>query len=100
MTIDDLVGKYAWVKEIEAWTVSVMRPRPVAEVLRIYGGDEAEPIGEVTFVDAERHRVVDELFVQVLEFDEYTVTLENNGYSGALPEIARRCSAGGGWFYS
>jgi hypothetical protein len=104
MELDALIGKYTWVKEIEAWTVSVMPRRPVEEVVQIYGRDQAEPMGELAFADMEHHRGSDlrrvEPFVQVLHHDEHTVTLENAGWSGSLPEIARRCSAGGGWFFS
>lgn len=104
MTLDALVGKYAWVNDIEGWTVSVMRRRPVDEVVQIYGGGEATPMGELVFADMDRHRGPDlsrvELFVQVLACGEHTVTLEHNGWSGAFPEIARRCSAGDAWFFS
>lgn len=104
MEFEALLGKYAWVDEIEGWTVAVMRRRHIGDVVRIYGAGEAEPIGESTFVGMDEHRGPDldrlELFVQVLELGEHTVTLEHNGWSGAFPEIARRCSADGGWFFS
>jgi hypothetical protein len=45
MTLDALVGKYAWVNRIEGWTVAVMRRLPVGEVVRIYGGGRAEAAG-------------------------------------------------------
>lgn len=103
MDIDALISKYAWVNEIEGWTVSVMRRRSIEEVGLIYGRDEAEPMGELAFADMDQHRGPDlggvELFVQVLVRDEHTVTLEHNGWSGSFPEIARRCSAGGGWSF-
>jgi hypothetical protein len=102
MTLDALIGKYAWVNRIEGWTVSVMRRRPVDEVVRIYGGGHAESMGELPFADTDRHRGPDlgrvELFLQVLTRDEHTVTFEHNGWSGSFPEIARRCSEGGGFF--
>jgi len=104
MVPDSLVGKYAWADEIEGWTVAVMRRRPVDEVVAIYGGDPSNPIGDVAFADMNDHRNVDtdelELFVQVLTYGEHTVTIEQHGWSGALPEIARRTSADSGWFFS
>ncbi|MFC4851928.1 DUF6461 domain-containing protein [Actinophytocola glycyrrhizae] len=104
MSVDALVGNYSWVNEIEGWTVSVMRSRPTAEVIRVYGRDQEVPLGDVPFADMDRHRGPDtgavELFVQVVRHEQCTVTLEHNGWSGALPEIARRCSADGGWFFS
>lgn len=104
MRLDALTGKYTWVKEIEAWTVSVMRWRRIEEVVQIYGRGQAEPLGHLTFTDVDQHRGPDtsriELFVQVFEYGEHTITLENNGWSGSCPEIARRCSAGGGTFFS
>ncbi|MFL6119095.1 hypothetical protein [Actinophytocola sp.] len=103
MALDALVGKYAWVNRIEGWTVAVMQRRSVDEVVRIYGGGRGEPMGELAFVDMDRHRGPDpggvELFVQVVTGAEFTATLEHNGWSGSFPEIARRCSAGGGWSY-
>lgn len=104
MAREDLLGRYAWVNEIEGWTVSVMGRRPVDEVVRIYGGGHAEPVGTVSFVATDERRGPDldrvELFVQVFQAGEHTVTLEHNGWSGAFPEVARRCSADGGSFFS
>jgi len=104
MGFEALIGKYAWVDEIEGWTVSVMRRRPADELAEIYGRGQDEPLGDVAFVDVDRHRGPDtsavELFVQVAQRGEHSVTLERNGWSGAFPEIARRCSADGGWFFS
>lgn len=104
MGFEALLGTYAWVNEIDGWTVAVMRRRPIADVVRIYGAGEAEPMGESTFAATDGLRGPDldrlELFVQVLEHGEHTVALEHNGWSGAFPEIARRCSADGGWFFS
>lgn len=104
MTLDALVSRYAWVNEIEGWTVAAMRRRPIEDVVRIYGGDDAVPVGDAVFVTMDEYRGPDldrlEPFVQVLPVGEHTVTLEHNGYSGALPEIARRCSTRGGSFFS
>jgi hypothetical protein len=104
MGLETTRGKYAWVDDIEGWTVSVMRRRPTDDVSQIFGRGGAVPLGGVAFADVERHRGSDtsavELFVQVAQRDEHTVTLERNGWSGAFPEIARRCSVDGGWFFS
>jgi hypothetical protein len=102
--LDALRRKYVWVNGIEGWTVAVMRRRPVDEVVRIYGGADSELMGELAFIDVDRYRDPDishvEFFVQILECAGHTVTLEHNGFSGAFPEIARRCSAAAGWFFS
>ena len=103
MGFEALLGKYAWVNEIEGWTVSVMRRRPTEDVVQIYGRGDAEPMGELAFAAMDEHRGPEldrvELFVQVFRHEEHTVTLEHHGWSGSFPEIARRCSAGG-WFFS
>lgn len=102
--LDALTGKYVWVNAIEGWTVAVMRRQSLEELIQGYGRGQAEPMGELTFVDMDQHRSTNidhvEFFVQVLVRGEHTVTLENNGFSGAFPEIARRCSTGGGSFFS
>ncbi len=104
MAVDALVGKYAWVNDIEGWTVSVMRSRPTDELVRIFGRGQEVPLGDLPFADMDRHRGPDtsavELFVQVAQLDAHSVTLEHNGWSGAFPEIARRCSSDDGWFFS
>jgi hypothetical protein len=100
----ELIDKYAWVNEIEAWTVSVVDGRQMDDVIRIYGGDPSTSIGEFTFagVDDQRGPQLDhlEFYVQPLSLGERVVTIEHNGWSGSLPEIARRCSANGGRFFS
>lgn len=100
MVPEELIDKYTWVDEIEGWTVAAIRGRTLDEVVRIYGGDLAAPMGEFAFADLDEQRSPRtddlELFVQVLRHGEYVVTLEQHGWSGALPEIARRCSSGGG----
>ncbi len=102
MTLDALAGTYDWVNAIEGWTVAVTGRRPVDEVVGIYGGEDAVPVGEVAFVDTDTLRGAEldrvELFVQVLDLGDHTVTLEHNGFTGAFPEVARRCSVGGSFF--
>ena len=106
MVPDDLIHKYDWVKDpkLEAWTVAVVERRTVDEVLRIYGGDPTAPVREFTFygIDEYRGPQFDHLdfYVHIFRHGDHVVAIENNGWSGSLPEIARRCSADGGHFFS
>jgi hypothetical protein len=104
MGFEALIDNYVWVDAIEGWTVSVMGPRRTDELVRIFGRGQAVPLGEVACTDVDRLRGPDtgavEPFLQVAQFNEYTVAFERDGWSGAFPEIARRCSAAGGWFFS
>lgn len=100
----DLIAKYGWLAEYPdlAWTVAVIKGRTADEVVRIYGGDPSQPIGELTFEEA---WVAESDFgqyfhLQTLVVDDQVLAIENNGWSGSLPEIARRCSAAGGQFMS
>jgi hypothetical protein len=99
-----LIDKYAWVNEIEAWTVSVVEGRRMDDVIRTFGGDPAAPVGEFTFagVNEQRGPQFDhlEFYVQLLSVGECVVAIEHTGWSGSLPEIARRCSTNGGRFFS
>lgn len=101
---DESFRDLGWVDGIEAWTVAVVRGRAADEVVRIYGGDPARPAGEATFaeVDAWRAEDADDVafYLGILVLDDVVVAIENDGYGGAFPEIARRCSAGGGAFFS
>lgn len=104
MVPTDLIDKYRWVDDIEAWTVSVISGRGWEDVVRLHGGDPTAPVGDLTFagVDERRGPQTDhlEFYVQVLVHGDAVVTFEHNGWSGSLPEIARRCSVGGGRFFS
>ncbi|XVV02480.1 DUF6461 domain-containing protein [Actinosynnema sp. CA-248983] len=101
---ESLAAKYAWVDQIEAWTVAVVRGCAADEVLRIYGGDLASSVGDYPFAqmaDLQGDGVADLKFhAQLLDVAGRVVVIENNGWSGSLPEIARRCSADGGEFFS
>jgi len=103
----DLIDKYTWaadVTRLEAGTMAVIDGRNLPDVLRIYGGDPDAPVGELTFAGVDEHRgpQLDHLdfYVQMFMHGECVVAIENNGYSGSFPEIARRCSADGGRFFS
>jgi hypothetical protein len=103
--LKDMIDKYAWVNDIEAWTVAVVSGQPADEVVRIYGGDPASPVGDYFFAqarDLQGGAYPDPLrfHLQVLSHGDHVVALENNGWSGSVPEIARRCSAHGGHFFS
>jgi hypothetical protein len=104
MIPDDLVRRYEWVRGIEAWTIAVVHGRTVGDVVEAYGGNPTSPIGELTFAGVEEHRGPDmdhlDFYLQVLEHGGQVVAIENNGYSGAFPEIARRCARGRGRFFS
>jgi uncharacterized protein (UPF0248 family) len=98
-----LSRKYAWADEDDiSWTVAVIADRTEADVVRIYGGDPGEKVGEFAFDDA---WVPEEDFgryfhLQVLTAGRNTVAIEPNGLTGKQPEIARRASADGGSFFS
>jgi hypothetical protein len=99
----DLMEKYAWTSDVEAWTVAVVEARPAQDVIRIYGGDPADPVGEYYFAQArDLQGGSDSLkfHVQTIELDNHIVAIENNGWTGSVPEIARRCSEHNGRFFS
>ncbi|MFB6726122.1 hypothetical protein ACFCV3_38480 [Kribbella sp. NPDC056345] len=91
---------YAWTHSIEAWTVAVTN-RPDL-VLEAYG---AEPLldhrtfGEAGALQADAYPAL--LFHgQLRDHGAQVVVLESNGWTGSVPEVARRCSAAGGHFFS
>lgn len=100
----ETVRKYLWVNDIEAWTVAVISGPAAREVIRIYGGDPAEPMIGLRFAELDDLRVRSDdairFHLQVTSRAGVVVAVENDGYSGAFPEIARRCSANGGSFMS
>jgi hypothetical protein len=105
MAPDDMIGKYNWVKEttLEAWTVAVIERRGIDKVLQTYGADRDRPTGELTFSDIDElrdNKTEIQFYVQVVSRGEHAIAIENDGYTGSLPEVARRCSAGGGRFFS
>lgn len=98
------IEKYSWANEIEAWTVAAVKGRTVDEVISIYGGDSADPIGTYHFAQMFDLQGDDpynlKFHVQTFNRPPYVVVIENNGWSGSVPEIARRCSADDGQFFS
>lgn len=100
--IDDdvraLAARYAWVDEVDAWTVAVVEGVSAIDVVRHYGGDPDAPIGDQFFWQMDLVR--EQLHLQVVDLGSAVVALENRGRVGSHPETARRCSADGGSFFS
>src|SRR6266545_2181684 len=105
LKLEELIDKYAWANDIEAWTVAAVEGRSASDVIRTYGGDPDNPIGDCHFAqlfdllgpgEPEPLR----FHMQVLTHGEFVVAIEDSGYSGNVPEIARRCSVDGGRFFS
>ena len=85
--------------------MAVVEGRTADDVLCIYGGDPNNSIGEFTFAQLSHMKGRGEPypieFNVILPYvDQHVVAVENDGYSGSIPEIARRCSANGGRFFS
>lgn len=105
----DQVRMFAWAESLAldlVWTATVAEGRSVAEVVRAFGGDPASSEGMMTFREAEAEvqrtaREFGEFFLfHVFDHGRHVVALENNGYSGAFPEVARRASPRGGRYFS
>lgn len=99
-----LIDKYAWIKAYDtlSWTASVIRGRSEPDVVSIYGGDPAQPLEPRPFEDA---LIPDEdfgtwFYLQTVSTGTAVVAIENNGWTGTVPEIARRASVNGGQFFS
>ncbi|MEV6717268.1 DUF6461 domain-containing protein [Lentzea sp. NPDC051208] len=98
----ELIDRYQWVQQLDVvMTFAVIRGRGADEVVRIYGGDP-EQRQLMTTVEAEDAGLDDgdDFYFQVFGHQDAVVALENNGWSGTVPEIARRASAGVGHFFS
>lgn len=98
----ELSEKYDWIKHLDVvLTLSVVSGRTVDEVVGIYGGNAAEP-KLMTTVEAEDAALDDEghAYVQGFEHKSTAILLENNSWTGTVPEIARRASANEAHFIS
>lgn len=101
----DLISKYAWADEDDdlVLTLGVFLPGSIAKATSTYGA-ETQDIDILTHYDA---------WVPQEDFGSYfrvqivralgsvsgpVVAIEPNGWTGAVPEIARRASEGGGFF--
>jgi hypothetical protein len=102
--VRDLAQKYRWFDTAHdlSWTVSIVEGRHADDVVRAYGGDPMRPVGHRTYRDAtvpvqEFGRY---FHVQVRTEGRHVVAIENNGWTGKFPEIARRVSRGSARFFS
>lgn len=100
-----LIDRYRWVDDPDldlAWTVATITGRTADEVVQTYGGDPADPVGELTYEGAGvPYDDFGKYFhLQILVPDGHVVAIENNGWSGTLPETGRRASANGAAFFS
>lgn len=101
----ELRAKYAWADEDDdlAWTVGVFDRFAADAILAFYGARSGDQLGDMTFDDAMalRNEHFDEYaVVQIKTHQKYGVAIEPNGWTGNMPEIARRASASGGHFFS
>lgn len=98
----ELIDRYRWAQQLDVvMTFAVIQGRSVDEVVRIYGGDPAQS-QLMTTIEAEDAGLDDgdDFYFQVFEHQDAVVALESNGWSGTVPEIARRASADEGHFFS
>ncbi|SDD70631.1 DUF6461 domain-containing protein [Actinokineospora iranica] len=100
----DLMSKYGWVDTAYdlALTVAVIEGSTTDELVSVYGGKPGEPVGLLSFAESE---VPEQDFghyftLRVRERGSHLIAVENNGWSGSVPEIARRASHNGGRFFS
>ncbi|MGX7824521.1 DUF6461 domain-containing protein [Actinokineospora sp. 24-640] len=93
----ELIGRYDWVRGLDiVLTFAVVVGSSADDVVRVYGGDPAERLS-LTMAEAEDAALDDEggFYFQVFQHGTSVVAVENNGWSGTVPEVARRASAGG-----
>ncbi len=100
----DLIEKYDWADDPGldlALTVAVVERCARDRVIEVYGGQPMSPVGALTFDEAlvPKSDFGKYFQIQVLERDRHVMVVENNGWSGSVPEIARRASADGGRFF-
>lgn len=99
-----VTDKYSWIGQDYdlVWTVAVIDDVAGPEVLRAYGADPEQQPQMLTFRQA---GVPEEdfgtyFYLQLLSHAGRVVAIENNGWSGDVPEIARRATKSGGRFFS
>jgi hypothetical protein len=100
--VRELIDRYKWVQQLDVvMTFAVIRGRTVDDVVRVYGGNPTNS-QLMTTVEAEDAGLDDgdDFYVQLFEHQGAVVALENNGWSGTVPEIARRASGDEGYFFS
>lgn len=98
-----LIERYSWIERLDVvMTVAVIQGRTEQEVVSVYGGDPSRS-AMMTFSEAEdagSEEFGEYFHCQVFSHGHDVVALENNGWSGSIPEIARRASEDGGRFFS
>lgn len=93
----DLIDRYHWVQRLDiVLTFAVVTGSTEGDIVRVYGGDPEKRLA-LTMTEAEDAALDDggASYFQVMTHGASVVALENNGWSGTVPEIARRASAGG-----
>ncbi|WP_133847454.1 DUF6461 domain-containing protein [Labedaea rhizosphaerae] len=97
------MAKYAWIEEEQglAWTIAVTNGVLASNVVRAHGGDPDIRMGTRTF---EQSAVPADEFGQyfclrILAAPGFVAMTENNGWSGKVPEIARRVTRQGGRYF-
>src|ERR1044072_7824146 len=94
----ELIDTYAWADEDPdlVLTLAVVSGTSERELVSVYGGAGVEATS-MRFVDAGvAHGDIGSWFsVQVVADGAFTVALEQTGWVGDRPEIARRASRGG-----
>ncbi|MCF2528102.1 DUF6461 domain-containing protein [Yinghuangia soli] len=103
--LDTLVERYRWAEQdgLVALTITVVSGRSEDDVVRAFGGGGA-PRRIMTFRQIGDILALPEAGsfhpMLIVSTDSCVVTIENTGYHGSIPEIARRASADGGRFFS
>ena len=98
------VAKYAWIEAEQglAWTLAVSTGVLASNVVRAYGGDPDIRMGTSTFessaVPADEYGQY--FCLRILDGPGFVAAIENNGWSGKVPEIARRVTRKGGRYFS
>ncbi|MDI2125837.1 DUF6461 domain-containing protein [Yinghuangia seranimata] len=104
--LDTLVERYRWAEQdgLVALTITVVAGRTEDEVVRAFGGGGQAARRLMTFRQIGDMLALPEAGslhpMLIVSTGTCVVTIENTGYHGSIPEIARRASAGGGRFFS
>ncbi|MGQ0840853.1 DUF6461 domain-containing protein [Actinokineospora sp.] len=97
-----MLNRHQWAdKEYDlAWTVAVVSDRNPDDVVKAYGGDPSSPMDQATFEESwvPEDNFGEYFHVQILTHGGYVIAIEQNGWTGSIPEVARRASAGGRFF--
>lgn len=94
--------RYAWADEDDdlAWTVSAVKVRSELDVVRIFGGEVVAEMKTFRQARVPEDEFGDWFYLRTLTAGDHVVAVENNGWSGSVPEIARCGLADGGDFFS